>query len=72
MTTSTERTNAELLPMRTVRIVWEDDVESQCTWCGQPLHDMWVIEADPIPERFCTPQCAAHDTIVCWSPAEDC
>lgn len=66
-----ERTAAELMPMRPVKVVWEDDIEADCTWCGKLTANTWVIEADPIPERFCSTQCVADDTNMCWSPQED-
>ena len=66
-----ERTAAELMPMRPVKVVWEDDPTAQCEWCGNYMEFMWVIEAQPIPERFCSLQCVADDTVNCWTPQED-
>lgn len=65
-----ERTMSELMPIRPVKVVWEEDYEAMCEWCGQDTHETWVIEAEPVPERFCSTQCVADDTNTCWSPPE--
>lgn len=61
----------QLMPMRPVKIVWEDDPEACCTWCGTCTTGTWVIEAEPVPERFCSPRCVAFDTDTCWSPSPE-
>lgn len=67
-------TNAEEMPLRPVRIVWQLPTDSEddarCEWCGKYTGGTWVIEAAPMPERFCSPQCVANDTSTCWSPSE--
>lgn len=63
-------TLGQTLPLRPQKVVWERDEHAECEWCGKSTFDQFVIEAEPVPERFCSLDCFVQDTGQCWSPSQ--
>lgn len=63
---------AQLVPLRPIKIVWDDRVDGECEWCGANTASTWVIWAAPMDhEFFCSPDCVAEDTGLCWEPSKE-